>query len=67
MKSEKLIAENVVALTQSGDHFQFNQIQYDFNKSGSGLYKNNYARGLVKSFGSVLTKEFRHKTGTPPI
>lgn len=63
MKSEELIAEDVVALTKSGGHFQFNQIPYGLNKSGSGLYQNNYARGLVKSFGSGLTKGFRHKTG----
>jgi len=63
MRSEELIAEDVVALTKSGGHFQFNQIPYGFNKSGSGLYQNNYARGLVKSFGSGLTKGFRHKTG----
>lgn len=63
MKSEELIAEDVVALTKSGGHFQFNQIPYGFNKSGSGLYQNNYARGLVKSFGSGLIKGFRHKTG----
>ena len=42
MKSEELIAEDVVALTKSGGHFQFNQIPYGLNKSGSGLYQNNY-------------------------
>jgi hypothetical protein len=63
MKSEDLIAEDVVALTKSGGHFQFNQIPNGPDKSGSGLYQSNYATGLVKSFGSGLTKGFRHKTG----
>ncbi len=63
MKSEELTAEDVVTLTKSGGHFQFNQIPYGLNKSGSRLYQSGYARGLVKSFGSGLTKGFRHKTG----
>lgn len=63
MKSEKLIAEDVVALTKSGGHFQFNQIPNGINNSGSGLYQNGYAKGLVKSLGTGLTKGFRHKTG----
>lgn len=63
MKSDKLIAEDVVSLTKSGGHFQFNQIPNGMNNSGSGLYQNGYAKGLVKSFGTGLTKGFRHKTG----
>jgi len=63
MKSEELIAEDVVSLTKSGGHFQFNQIPNGPNKSGSGLYQNGYAKGLVHSLGSGLIKGFRHKTG----
>jgi hypothetical protein len=63
MKSEELIAEDVLALSKSGGHFQFNQIPYGPDKSGSGLYQNNYAKGLVHSKGVGLIKGFRHKTG----
>jgi hypothetical protein len=37
MKSEELIAEDVLALSKSGGHFQFNQIPYGTDKSGSPL------------------------------
>ena len=63
MKSEELIAEDVLALSKSGGHFQFNQIPYGQDKSGSGLYQNNFPKGLVHSKGTGLIKGFRHKTG----
>ena len=63
MKSEELIAEDVLALSKSGGHFQFNQIPNGTDKSGSALYQNNYAKGLVHSKGTGLVKGFRHKTG----
>ncbi len=63
MKSDELIAEDVISLTKSGGHFQFNQIPYGPNKSGSSLYQNNYAKGLVHSKGTGIIKGFRHKTG----
>ena len=63
MKSEELIAEDVLSLSKSGGHFQFNQIPYGQDKSGSGLYQNNYPKGLVHSKGTGLIKGFRHKTG----
>jgi hypothetical protein len=63
MKTEILSVDDVVALTKSGGHFQFNQIPNGMYNSGSGLYQNNYARGLVQSFGTGITKGFRHKTG----
>lgn len=63
MKSDELIAEDVLALSKSGGHFQFNQIPNGVDKSGSALYQNNYAKGLVHSKGTGLVKGFRHKTG----
>jgi hypothetical protein len=63
MKSEELIAEDVHALTKNGGHFQFNQIPNGVDQSGSALYQTGYAKGLVHSKGSGLTKGFRHKTG----
>jgi hypothetical protein len=63
MKSDELIAEDVISLTKSGGHFQFNQIPYGPDNSGSPLYQNNYAKGLVHSKGTGLIKGFRHKTG----
>lgn len=63
MKSEELVAEDVLSLSKTGGHFQFNQIPYGPDKSGSALYQNNYAKGLVHSKGTGLIKGFRHKTG----
>ena len=63
MKSEELIAEDVLALSKSGGHFQFNQIPYGPDNSGSPLYQNNYPKGLVHSKATGLIKGFRHKTG----
>jgi hypothetical protein len=63
MKSEELTPEDVISLTKSGGHFQFNQLPYGPNKSGSALYQSNFAKGLVHSKGIGLIKGFRHKTG----
>lgn len=63
MKSDELMAEDVLSLSKSGGHFQFNQIPYGPDKSGSALYQNSFAKGLVHSKGVGLIKGFRHKTG----
>jgi hypothetical protein len=63
MKSEELIAEDVLSLSKSGGHFQFNQLPYGPNNSGSALYQNNYPKGLVHSKETGIIKGFRHKTG----
>ena len=63
MKAEELSAEDALALSRSGGHFQFNQIAGGANASGSALYLKGFAKGLVHSKGTGLTKGFRHKTG----
>ncbi|NVK04461.1 MAG: hypothetical protein HWD92_06540 [Flavobacteriia bacterium] len=63
MKADQLDPYDVQALTKSGGHFQLNQIPNGMGNSGSGLYQSGYAKGLVKSFGTKITKGFRHKTG----
>ncbi|NVK27404.1 MAG: hypothetical protein HWE14_05135 [Flavobacteriia bacterium] len=63
MKAESLEPSDVISLTKAGGHFQLNQIPYGHGSSGSGLYQSGYAKGLVKSFGTKITKGFRHKTG----
>lgn len=63
MQSESLEAEDVLVLSKSGGHFQFNQLPYGMDKSGSTLYQNNYPKGLVQSKGAGIIKGFRHKTG----
>ncbi|TFH67529.1 hypothetical protein E3W66_08590 [Gammaproteobacteria bacterium LSUCC0057] len=59
MKSEELSVADVLALTKSGGHFQFNQLK----GTGSMLYRTNYQRGLVWSKGLGIVKGFRHRTG----
>jgi len=59
MKTEELSSEDVVALTKSGGHFQFNQLA----GTGSMMYRTSYPKGLVQSFGTGITKGFRHRTG----
>lgn len=63
MKSEELSAEDVLALSRAGGHFQFNQLANGVDNSGSPLYQKGFAKGLVHSKGTGLTKGFRHKTG----
>lgn len=63
MKAEELNADDVLALTKSGGHFQFNQLAAGAGTSGSGLYMSGYQKGLVKTKGIGLTKGFRHRTG----
>ena len=63
MKSEELNSDDVVALSKAGGHFQFNQTANGKDNSGSALYQKGFAKGLVHSKGSGLTKGFRHKTG----
>jgi hypothetical protein len=62
MKSKELTADDVIALTKSGGHFQFNQLQ-NGDRSGSALYQRGGVRGLVKSKDIGITKGFRHATG----
>ena len=62
MKAEELTPDDVISLSKSGGHFQFNQIQ-NKDKSGSMLYQTGYAKGLVPSKGTGITKGFRHRTG----
>jgi len=59
MKSEELNKTDVLALTRSGGHFQFNQLL----GTGSELYRTSYPKGLVWSKGSSIVKGFRHRTG----
>jgi len=62
MKAEKLTYQDALVLSKAGGHFQFNQLP-NKEQSGSGLYQKGYAKGLVPSKGSGLTKGFRHSTG----
>lgn len=59
MKSEELSVTDVLSLTKSGGHFQFNQQK----ETGSMLYRTHYMRGLVWSKGLGIVKGFRHRTG----
>ena len=59
MKAEELSSDDVVALSKSGGHFQFNQLP----GSGSMMYRTSYPKGLVQSLGTGITKGFRHRTG----
>jgi hypothetical protein len=59
MKTEELTSDDVVALTKSGGHFQFNQL----SGTGSMMYRTSYPKGLVQSLGTGITKGFRHRTG----
>lgn len=59
MKSEELSVTDVLALTRSGGHFQFNQLP----GTGSMLYRTSYPKGLVWSKGTGIVKGFRHRTG----
>ena len=59
MKTEELTSDDVVSLSKSGGHFQFNQLA----GSGSMMYRTSYPKGLVQTLGTGITKGFRHKTG----
>ena len=63
MKAEELSAEDALALSRTGGHFQFNQLANGSDKSGSALYQRGFPKGLVHSKGAGLTKGFRHRTG----
>jgi len=51
MKTEELTSDDVVSLTKSGGHFQFNQLA----GSGSMMYRTSYPKGLVQTLGTGIT------------
>jgi len=59
MKAEELTSDDVLSLTKSGGHFQFNQLP----GTGSLMFRTSHPKGLVQSLGTGITKGFRHRTG----